>query len=80
MVRMHAEFIIKNRYRDKTLQKDERNAIIAAVLAQAREMYPKDADLLLLAWSQYRTKEDFYQGLLTAIERLLLECSGFGIN
>lgn len=33
VVRIHAEFIIKNRYRDKTLRKDERNTIVSAVLA-----------------------------------------------
>lgn len=33
VVRIYAEFIIKNRYRDKTLRKDERNAIVSIVLA-----------------------------------------------
>lgn len=58
MIRMYAEFIIKNRYRDKTLRKDERNEIVAAVLAQAREMYPNTS--LSLVWLQCRSKEDFY--------------------
>lgn len=38
---MYAKFIIKNRYRDKILRKDKRNEIVVAILAQAREMYPK---------------------------------------
>lgn len=80
VIRMHAEFIMKNRHRDKTLRKDERNEIVTAVLGYTREMYPKEAASLSLVWSQCRSKEDFYQGLVTAAERLLLECSGFGIN
>lgn len=48
VIRMYTEFIIKNRYRDKILRKDKRNEIVAAILAQAREIYLKAS--LSLVW------------------------------
>lgn len=42
---IYTKFIIKNRYRDKTLRKDKRNKIITAILGYTREMYLKEAAL-----------------------------------
>lgn len=43
-------------------------------------MYPEDAETLTLYQGQYKTKEDQYQRRTQALERLLFECSRFGIN
>lgn len=45
VIRIYTKFIIKNRYRDKTLRKDKRNKIVIAILGYTREIYLKEAAL-----------------------------------
>lgn len=80
VLKMHAHFIKLNRHRQGGLRKAEKDAIVAATLKAARIMYPDKAASLSLDWVQCKTKEDWYQRKTTAAERLLYECSGYGIN
>lgn len=80
LLEAHVKVLARNKHRAGGLRKPERDYLVAVVLKAAKELYPEDAQTLTLHWGQCKTKEDQYQRRTQAAERLLFECSGFGIN
>lgn len=80
LLEAHVKVLARNKHRAGGLRKPERDYLVGVVLKAAKELYPDEAQTLTLHWGQCKTKEDQYQRRTQAAERLLFECSGFGIN